>query len=66
MTKKKSFGLTTIAHAKASAKKAHAVRRAANRIQRLCIQAVSAKTHADFQSAAAKLHIALREFVQAS
>ena len=66
MTKKKNFGITTIARAKASAKKALAVRKAANRIRRLCIQTVAAKTHADFQSAAAKLHIALLGFVQAS
>jgi hypothetical protein len=60
MTKKKHFGITTIARAKASAKKALAVKKAVSRILMLCNQARAAKTHGDFQSAAAKLHVALR------
>jgi hypothetical protein len=60
MAKEGHFRITTIARAKASAKKARAVRKAIIRIQRLCNQAVAAKTPADFESTVAALRVAVK------
>jgi hypothetical protein len=60
MPKKRHFRITSIARAKANAKEALAVRKAMNRIQRLCDQALAAKTHVDFQSTVAKIRVAVR------
>jgi hypothetical protein len=58
MTRERHFGTTSIARAKASVKKARAVRTAISQIHRLCSQALAAKTDADFQSTVAALSVA--------